>query len=106
MSYRFMRILVLFDLPVETAGQRHAYTVFHRFLVRSGFIMQQKSVYSKLALNTTAAMAIMGSVRANKPEEGLIQMLTITEKQYARMELVLGSVSSELIDSTDRLVVL
>lgn len=101
-----MRVLVFFDLPVETAIQRHAYMVFHRFLIKAGFIMQQKSVYSKLALNMTAAMAIMSSVRGNKPEEGLIQMLTITEKQYVRMELVLGKVSSDLIDSTDRLVVL
>ena len=50
----------------------------------------QLSVYCKLALNGTAANVIMESVRRNKPEKGLIHMLTVTEKQFSRMEIVLG----------------
>lgn len=68
--------------------------------------MMQKSVYTKLALNMTAAIAIMDNVRINKPKKGLIQMLTITEKQYSRIEIVIGDEPSGTISSTERLIVL
>lgn len=48
----------------------------------------------------------MNSVRDMKPPQGLIQMLTITEKQFARMEFVLGEYHTEIIDTEDRLVIL
>ena len=64
--------------------------------------MQQESIYSKLALNTS----IEDNVRKNKPPEGLVQMLTITEKQYGRMELLVGEVTSEVIQSDERLIIL
>lgn len=101
-----MRVMVLFDLPVLTSAQRREYVRFRKFLLKSGFVMQQESVYSKLALNTTVAQRIAENVRKNKPVEGLVQMLTITEKQYSRMELLVGEVKSEIIQSDERLVIL
>lgn len=50
--------------------------------------MLQESVYCKLALNGTAVNAIVDNVHKNKPEEGLIQLLTVTEKQYSKMDIV------------------
>ena len=85
-----MRVIVMFDLPVLTSAQRREYTRFRKFLLKSGFVMQQESIYSKLALNTSIALRIEDNVRKNKPSEGLVQMLTITEKQYGRMELLVG----------------
>ena len=58
MSYRFMRIMVLFDLPVETPLQRHNYGKFRRYLIKNGFMMMQESVYVKLALNQNTAKRI------------------------------------------------
>lgn len=101
-----MRVMVLFDLPVTTTAQRREYTRFHKFLLKSGFVMQQESVYSKLALNTTVAQRIAENVRKNKPEEGLVQMLTITEKQYNRMEILVGEIQGEVLQSDERLVIL
>lgn len=101
-----MRVIVLFDLPVTTAAQRREYTRFRKFLLKSGFVMQQESVYSKLALNTTVAQRIAENVRKNKPNEGLVQMLTITEKQYSRMEILVGETKSEVLQSDERLVIL
>lgn len=34
MSYRFMRVLVLFDLPVLTGDQRREYARFRKFLLK------------------------------------------------------------------------
>ncbi|MCH5267663.1 MAG: CRISPR-associated endonuclease Cas2 [Lachnospiraceae bacterium] len=101
-----MRVLVLFDLPVTTVAQRREYTRFRKYLLKSGFVMQQESVYSKLALNTTVAQRIAENVRRNKPDEGLVQMLTITEKQYSRMEFLVGETKSDVLQSDERMIIL
>lgn len=101
-----MRVLVMFDLPVKTAAERRIYAIFRRFLIKNGFLMLQESVYCKLAQNTTAADAITEHIRKNKPSDGLVQVLRITEKQYAKMEMIVGQSHSEVLDSDERLVVL
>lgn len=101
-----MRVLVFFDLSVLTSENRRAYAKFRRFLLKNGFLMLQESVYCKLALNSSAVNAIVDNVHKNKPEEGLIQLLTITEKQYAKMDIILGQVKSEVLDTDERLVIL
>lgn len=105
-NYRFMRILVFFDLPVETAKNRREYSRFRRFLIKEGFIMMQESVYCKLALNMTVVDSVVSQVRKNKPSDGIVQMLTVTEKQYNSMEFIVGSKQSDVIDSDERLVVI
>ena len=80
-----MRILVMFDLPTTTEGDRRAYRHFRKFLIRNGFVMMQESVYSKLTLNSTAAKTVADNVRRNAPKNGLVQLLTVTEKQFAAM---------------------
>lgn len=69
-------------------------------------MMLQESVYCKLALNGTVARGIIDNVHKNSPNEGLIQLLTITEKQYAKMEMIVGTLKSEILDSDERLVIL
>ena len=101
-----MRVLVFFDLPVLTSENRRAYAKFRRFLLKNGFLMLQESVYCKLALNSSAVNAIVDNVHKNKPEEGLLQLLTVTEKQYAKMDLIVGNVKSEVLNTDERLVIL
>lgn len=101
-----MRVMIFFDLPTLTSANRKAYTKFRKYLIKSGFIMLQESVYCKLALNATAAEAIVQSVRKNKPEEGLVQLLTLTEKQFSKMESIAGEYKSEVLQSDERLVIL
>ena len=101
-----MRVLVLFDLPMVTAENHREYTRFRKFLLKSGFLMLQESIYFKLALNSTSFNAIIENVRKNKPAEGLVQLLTVTEKQYAKMDIIIGTVKSEVLDSDERLVIL
>lgn len=101
-----MRVIVFFDLPVATLENKRDYRAFRKFLIKKGFMMLQESVYCKLALNQTVANAIVGAVKSNKPESGLVQILVITEKQYSRMEYVVGKKQSSIIDSDERLIVL
>lgn len=106
MSYRFMRIIVFFDLPVLTIENRRNYSRFRKFLIKNGFMMMQESVYCRMALNQNSANSIIGNIRANKPPEGLVQVLTITEKQFSKMEFLTGSYKSEVVDSDERLVII
>lgn len=101
-----MRVIVFFDLPTETALNRREYARFRKFLIKEGFIMMQESVYCKLALNLTVASSVIDRIKKNKPSGGLIQLLTITEKQYNSMEFVVGRKSSDTVDSDERLVIL
>ena len=101
-----MRVLVLFDLPVETLEDKKEYRRFRRFLIKKGFVMLQESVYSKIALNQTNVDSIRDAVKQNKPKSGLVSMLAITEKQFQSMECIVGEYKSEVIDSDERLLVL
>jgi len=106
MGNRFMRILVMFDLPVNTVEDRKEYRKFRKYLIKNGFMMMQESVYCKIAVNPTMGDAISAGIRKNKPKSGLVQLLKITEKQYAKIEYVVGKKQSEVIDSDERLVIL
>ena len=88
MRYRFMRILVFFDLPTETAKGRKNYSQFRKFLIKEGFIMMQESVYAKLVLNNSITNSIKDKISKNKPQKGIVQMLIITEKQFNSMEYI------------------
>lgn len=84
MSYRYMRMILMFDMPTDTAEERKVYRKFRKFLLSEGFIMHQFSIYSKLLLNNTANNAMIGRLRENNPHKGNITLLTVTEKQFAR----------------------
>lgn len=99
-----MRMLVFFDLPTETVSDRRNYRRFRKFLVQNGFLMLQESVYCKLLMNSTAQTAMAEQIRKNKPPKGVVQMLTITEKQFSKMEYVVGEWTSDVIDTDERLV--
>ena len=102
MSYRYMRVIVMFDLPVLTAQERRDYTRFRKHLLKNGFLMMQESIYCKLAQNTTAADGIVESIR----EKGLIQVMKVTEKQYSKIECIIGEKQNEVLDSDERLIIL
>lgn len=101
-----MRVLLFFDLPMETAIDRRAYSKFRKNLIKDGFIMMQKSVYVKLLLNNTDVTTIKKRVNKYKPKDGIIQVLVITEKQFNSIEFLIGEKHSKAIDSTERLVIL
>lgn len=96
----------MFDLPVITAAEKREYNKFRKYLVKSGFMMMQESIYCKLTQNVTSADLIVSNIRKNKPQSGLVQVMKITEKQYAKIEFIVGKTASEVIDSDERLLFL
>lgn len=99
-----MRVIVFFDLPTLTLEDKREYRRFRKFLINSGFIMLQESVYAKLVLNGTVANNIKDKVKKEKPADGLVQMLVVTERQFSKMEYVVGTKSSNVIDDDKRLI--
>ncbi|KGR72136.1 CRISPR-associated endonuclease Cas2 [Streptococcus phocae subsp. salmonis] len=106
MSYRYMRMILMFDMPVDTADERKAYRKFRKFLLSEGFIMHQFSIYSKLLLNNTANTAMIGRLKENNPKKGNISLLTVTEKQFARMIYLHGEKNTCVANTDSRLVFL
>ena len=68
--------------------------------------MLQESVYCKLAQNSTVADTIVDNVRKNRPSDGLVQLLKVTEKQYSKMEFIVGESNTDILDSDERLIIL
>lgn len=101
-----MRVIVMFDLPVLTAEQRRTYRKYRKWLIETGFVMMQESIYSKIVLNPTAALFLKAQIRNQPVKEGLVQVMTITEKQYADIDLVVGVSQSETLSDMRRLVVI
>lgn len=106
MSYRYMRMMLMFDMPMETAEERKAYRKFRKFLLSEGFIMHQFSVYSKLLLNNSARKAMVDRLQENNPQKGSITLLTVTEKQFARMLYLYGERNQSVANSDSRVVFL
>lgn len=106
MRDRVMRTMVFFDLPNIYAKDKRNYLMFRKYLLNEGFIMMQESVYSKIVMNSQQSELLLERLRKKAPKKGLIQVLTITEKQYSQIEYIIGEHNSKIIDSEDRLIVL
>ena len=104
MSYRFMRLMVFFDLPTLTVKDGQNYRMFHKLLIKNGFIMTQYSVYSKLVLNATQAQSVKELLQKHVPQRGVVQCLQITEKQFAAIEYLAGKAQTKIVDSDSRWV--
>jgi CRISPR-associated protein Cas2 len=104
---RFMRLLVFFDLPVETAKQRKDYRQFRKFLINDGYLMLQESVYAKMVVTEAAAKNAIARMKKKRPPAGLVQVLRVSEKQYADMVFVTGEKPAfEEVDTMEGFLVL
>ncbi|WKY48037.1 CRISPR-associated endonuclease Cas2 [Eubacteriaceae bacterium ES3] len=90
MNNRVMRIIVMFDLPTLTKSDRHEASVFRNKLIKNGFFMVQLSVYCRITRNHDDARKNINVVKSFLPPEGSVRVLTLTEKQYASMQILIG----------------
>ena len=93
--------MVFFDLQVKTKAQRKQYTEFRKYLINEGYTMVQYSVYSRTVRNSDDAAKYVDRIRKNLPPEGSVRVMTVTEKQYASMEILVGEKwkQEDLLDS-------
>ena len=72
MIYEFMRLVLFFDLPMKTKKEVKIYTHFRK-----------------------AAVKHVNILKKNVPKEGQIRLLLVTEKQYSKIEIIVGGVSNQ-----------
>jgi len=82
-AYAIMWLYVMFDLPVETKQQRRVAARFRKDLIKDGFAMHQFSVYVRHCPSNEAATVHIGRVKYMVPDEGLVSILKVTDKQFA-----------------------
>ena len=87
---KFMRMIVFFDLPVTEKAAQKAATKFRNFLINDGYLMVQYSVYSRVCNGYDAVKTHEKRLKQHFPPNGSVRLLTITEKQYESMQILLG----------------
>lgn len=95
MSYRIMRVVVLFDLPTSTKTERRTATRFRKFLLDDGFDMLQYSVYTRICPNRDLAEKHIFRVKRNAPGAGSVRVLYLTEHQFANMHVLVGEKTAQ-----------
>lgn len=87
---RFVWLMVFFDLPVGTKPQRRDATRFRNFLKDDGYLMLQYSVYARVCRAEDALDKHVRRVVFNLPTTGSVRSLQVTDRQFARMKLLVG----------------
>lgn len=104
---RFMRLVVLFDLPVKTKKQRHDATAFRNFLPKDGYYMLQYSVYVRVCNGADAVQKHRARLQDHLPDNGAVRVMVITEKQYESIEILVGNLTmADQAFSSNQLTVL
>ena len=99
-----MWMMVLFDLPVTGQKERKAATKFRHFLLDQGFEMAQFSVYVRHTSGKEAVEAMTRKVASSLPEDGKVDIMQFTDKQYESITSFRGRTRKELHKSPDQYV--
>lgn len=106
MKYNIMKLLCMFDLPVETDEEKKAYRDFRKQLIKAGFVMMQYSVYVRTCPSREYTQRMENRIRKIVPSKGNVRLLTVTEKQYDDMKLLVGSKSAkEAAIGSERMII-
>lgn len=104
-SYKYMRIIVMYDLPNNNYEENKQYTKFRKLLIKNGYIMMQFSIYSKCLNVKTKFNLELNKIKKFIPTEGNIRILQITERQYQDMIYLKGESNiNESVNGPQRFV--
>ncbi len=92
-----MRLLVFFDLPVNTKLERMKAQKFRNLLLKEGFIMMQYSCYSKFCRNDSEVSKYVRRISKYTPNDGNVRLISITENQYDKMVILTGEKKNDEI---------
>ncbi len=101
-----MRLMIMFDLPTETAEERKEYRQFPKKLINEGFLMVQFSVYVRVCVSRQTAKYLENRIKKFLPRGGLVQSLMVTKKQYNDMHFLVGKPIDDVRNTSDRTVIL
>lgn len=92
---RYLRLIVFFDLPTKTKKDKKNYMDFRKLLINNGFFMIQYSVYVRICKGQDSIETYSRIIGNNIPPRGSVRMLIVTNNQYERMIIFLGTKKNE-----------
>lgn len=98
-----MWVMVLFDLPTETATQRKQAAGFRKYLLSDGFTMFQYSIYVRHCASKENAETHIQRVSKQIPGDGKVCIMTITDKQFADIRIFEGTAKVKAIPNAIQL---
>lgn len=91
-----MWILVFYDLPTNTKTERARASRFRKQLLGDGFQMFQFSIYLRHCPSRENAEVHVKRAQQNLPKYGKVGILTVTDKQFGRMQMFFGQREADL----------
>ena len=99
-----MWLFVFFDLPVKTKPERRTATKFRNFLIKDGYMMIQFSVYARICNGKDRVDKHLQRVQSIIPDKGNVRVIQITDKQYERMKILVGTLKNNEKTKAEQLV--
>ena len=87
---KYMRLIIMYDLPMSTVDETREYSKFHKHIQKRGFVIIQNSIYMKVINATTKVEYEIKGLYSCLPTNGNIRVLKVTEKQYHNMVYLRG----------------
>ena len=84
-GYRFMWLLVMFDLPVGTKTERRGAAKFRHWLLDQGYEMSQFSIYMRFCAGKEQIERHVRGIEKARPPKGSVHALAVTDRQFAHM---------------------
>ena len=103
-EYRGVWLFVLFDLPVLSKDEKRHYVQFRNALIQDGFTMLQYSVYARYCTSEEAGTVHRKRVRKALPPKGHVRLLSVTDKQFSKMENFVGKTKGNTEEPPDQLI--
>ena len=85
-ALKYMWMMVMFDLPTETAEERRAATKFRNFLLDNGFEMSQYAVYFRFTGTRENSQKYVKMVEDHNPGTGDVSILFFTDYQFGEIK--------------------
>ena len=93
-AYRFMWLMIMFDMPTDTKKARKKYRYLRNKLLKEGYIMMQFSIYVRSFHSYEAALSGKKKIKnfiSTNTLKGKIRLLIFTDKQFASMDIIVGT---------------
>lgn len=97
-AYRFMWLMVMFDMPTDTKKARKKYRYLRTKLLKEGYIMMQFSIYIRSFHSYEAATNGKKKIKdfiASNTLKGKIRIIVFTDKQFENMDIIVGTKSED-----------
>lgn len=85
-----MYLVLFFDLPTKTEGERRVANRFRNDLLKDGYFRIQLSCYARICKGLDTVHKHIRRVKQFCPNKGSVRIIKVTDKQYGNMLTLIG----------------